>query len=104
MRRAEHAAVVDRRGARYSSGSRCSWRKQAVAGVAVEQDPPAADGTTSPNYAGTFDSEFRIYHSKQGFNYDSKTLSFFLPAADAAKLTRVGSFYINRLPRIGFFT
>jgi hypothetical protein len=68
---------------------------KAVDGVAVENEPPVADGTTDPNYAGTFDAEYRIYHSKQGWNWAAKTLSFFLPAESAAKLTRVGSFYVN---------
>jgi hypothetical protein len=67
-----------------------------------ETDPPAADGTTDPNYAGTFDADFRIYYSKQGWNYVSKTLSFFLPADAAANLSRVGSFYVNYNERAGY--
>jgi hypothetical protein len=74
----------------------------AVEGTAVENEPPLADGTTDPNYAGTFDAEYRIYHSKQGWNWVRKTLSFFLPADAAAKLTRVGSFYVNYNAKIDY--
>lgn len=74
-----------------------------VAGAAINQELPTADGTAHPSYAGTFDAEYRIYHSKQGWTYDAKTLSFFLPAAEVAKLTRVGSFYLNRVPSIEYF-
>jgi hypothetical protein len=62
-------------------------------GVPTEE-LPTENGTKNPNYAATFDGDFRIYISKQGWNYDHKTASFFLPEADARKLVKVGDFWV----------
>ena len=56
---------------------------------------PEADGSKNPTYAGDFDPAYRIYLSKQGWQWERKTLSFFLPAGDASKLVKVGNFWIN---------
>jgi hypothetical protein len=50
---------------------------------------PAEDGTENEHCASTFDAEYRIYNSKQGWSYDKKTAAFFMPEADAKELVRV---------------
>jgi len=62
-----------------------------------EEPVPAAveqDGTKHPLYASTFDADYRIYISKQGWDADGKTLSFYLPAEYAKKLQKIGEFYV----------
>ncbi len=62
--------------------------------VKSSPEPVIQDGTKHPNYASTFDAEYRIYNSKQGWGWDFKTLSFFLPAEDSKKLQKIGQFYV----------
>jgi hypothetical protein len=70
---------------------------------AARTKPKDFDATTHRNYAGALDEEYRIYFSKQGWQYDGTNLAFFLPEADAKKLERVGPYYVGRADRVDHF-
>lgn len=70
--------------------------------AAPNYEAPAEDGTGHENYKSTFDADFRIYNSKQGWDYDGKTAAFFLPEEDARKLVRLGDFWVMVNERIGY--
>ena len=56
--------------------------------------PAAQEGTKHPLYESTFDADYSIYISREGFGWDRKTLSFYLPADYAKKLQKIGEFYV----------
>ena len=70
--------------------------------AAPNYEAPIEDGTKDANYESTFDAEFRIYNAKQGWQYESKTAAFYLPAEDAQKLVRVGDFWVMVNERIDY--
>lgn len=66
------------------------------------QDVALEDGTSHENYLSTFDSEYRIYNSKQGWNWDSKTQSMFMPDTHTTQLKKLDSAYVLESPGINY--